>query len=159
MLHKIRCALLVCVGLTSCASISTADDLAPLGPAPNYKAIVSHYLRAGPHAPKAPENVSAGVGTLDVSVGVGTFFHAPQNFGLIEMSQVSLVRHNTLGWTWLTCLRSHPAGKPPSDYTIFIKDDDIVDVRRSVVTDKCATQSYETLGTFSDESSAKHAGK
>jgi hypothetical protein len=156
MLHKIRCALLVCVGLTSCASISTADDSAPQGPAPNYKAIVSRYLRADPRAPKAPEVVSA---------GVGTFFRAPQNFGLIELSQVSLVRHNTLGWTWLTCLRSHPAGKPPSDYTIFIKDDAIVDVRRSIETDNCATQSYETLGTFAaprnraDESSSKHAAK
>ena len=65
----------------------------------------------------------------------------------------------------MACLRSHPAGKPQSDYTIFIKDDAIVDVRRSVVTDNCATQSYETLGTFAapgkraDKSSSKHAAK
>jgi hypothetical protein len=126
-----------CLAVTGCGSVVTAER--PQGPAPDTKAIVLRYLRGdagGANEPIIPD------------LGVGQLFNEPQSLGAVELSPPSLVQHNVLGWTWLTCLRAHPIATPARDYALFIRNNRIEDARLSVATDRCASQTYEELGRF-----------
>ena len=112
----------------------------PQNAPPDTKAIVLRYLRKDP-GPAKPGNTDPGLGTLFADV---------QKLGTVELSPPTLVQHQTLGWTWLACLRTHPADGPVADYALFIGDERIRDARLSVATDGCATRSYETLGRYTE---------
>jgi len=111
----------------------------PTGPAPDTKAIVLRYLRGE----QRPRN------TQDTDPGPGKLFGDVQKLGAVELSPPVPAQHPVLGWTSLACLRTHPPGKPASDYALFIGADSIRDARLSVGTDGCVTRSYEALGQFS----------
>ena len=130
--------VLGCFVLASCGTVMMKDQ--PQSPPPDTKVIVLRYLRKEP-SPAKPGNADPGPGNLFANV---------QKLGAIELSPPSLVQHPTLGWTWLACLRTHPADGPAGDYALFIGDDRIRDARLSVATDGCATQSYEALGRFTE---------
>ena len=124
--------------LTSCGTVMTTDQ--PQGAPPDAKAIVLRYLKKDPGLAK-PGTSSPGPGSLFASV---------DKLGMIELSAPSPVQHPTFGWTWLACLRTHPADDAASDYALFIGTDSIRDARLSVATDACATQTYEPLGRFNE---------
>ena len=122
--------------LTGCGTVMPAEQ--PTGPAPDTKAIVLRYVRGEPNPKK----------TNDGDPGPGKLFGDVQKFGVVELSPPSPVRHDVLGWTSLVCLRTHPPGKPASDYALFIGADSIRDARLSIATDGCTARSYEVLGKF-----------
>jgi hypothetical protein len=135
-LFMIACAI-SSLTVAGCGTVMTAQPLQ--GPAPDTKAVVLRYLH-GTAIPPAADSADPGPGQL---------FKDPAKLGAIELSTASAVQHDVLGWTWLACMRTHPSGKPAGDYALFIGDDRIRDARLGVVTDGCATRSYEVLGQFS----------
>jgi hypothetical protein len=135
-LFVIACAV-SSLTVAGCGTVMTASP--PQGPAPDTRAVVLRYLRGTPDKP-GPDSGDPGPGQL---------FKDPPKLGAIELSPASLVQHDAMGWTWLACMRTHPIGKSANDYALFIGDDRIRDARLSVVTDGCATRSYEVLGQFS----------
>jgi len=132
-LQGIACALAVLM-LTGCGSVMTVER--PQDPPPDAKAIILRYLRGE----QLPQTQLAG------DPGPGSLFGDMHKLGVVELSSPSLVQHPALGWTWLTCLRTHPADKPASDYALFVGNDRIRDARLSVAVDGCGTRSYEVLG-------------
>jgi len=130
--------IVACLVLASCGTVMTTDQ--PQSPAPDAKAIVLRYLKKE-QIPARPEVIDPGPGSL---------FGDVEKLGEVELSPPSPVQHPTLGWTWLSCLRVHPAAGPASDYALFIGDGRIRDARLSVATDGCATRSYEALGRFTN---------
>jgi len=136
LLLLIACAM-SSLAIAGCGTVMTTQP--PQGPAPDSRAVVLRYLRGTPDKP-GPDSTDPGPGSL---------FRDPQELGMIDLSPPSLVQADVPGWTWLTCMRTHPVGKPAHDYALFIGDDRIRDARLSVVTDGCATRSYKILGQFS----------
>jgi hypothetical protein len=124
--------------LSSCGSVMMADQ--PQGPPPDSKSVVLRYLRT-----KLPPVEPGSAGS-----GPGKLFADVQKLGAVELSPPTSIRHPTVGWTWLTCFRTHPADGSTNDFALFIDANSIRDARLSVATDGCAARTYEALGRFDE---------
>ena len=127
---RLEATVLFCAALACCGYTRHADYTALSGPKPDYRRIIAHNLQQ--HSDLLKKNPEP---TL----------LQPNTLGALEISGVRWVQHHTEGWVWLACLRAHPAGRAPIDFSFFIRENRVVDVRTSVMIDDCARQNYKSF--------------
>ena len=108
-------ALLAPLFLLGCSALSLpTEDAPPSGPDATYNTLVANHIKNA--------------------------FKDYESYGAFEISQYRWV-HSVKGWSWLTCVRFNDKGRRLA-YALFIKQQDIIEYRYSVATDKCDTQTY-----------------
>lgn len=65
-----------------------------------------------------------------------------------EIYDIQTVRHHTEDLVWIACLRTYPPSHSPIEYIFFIADEEIGDVRTTMLADKCGQQQYQSLEPF-----------
>ena len=100
---------------------------------PEYKKIIRTVLYSKPQA-----SASAAVG------GDERIFQISNLYPPFETSNArqELV---AAGWSWQVCLKGVTKNGRPLYLAVFIKDNYIVDLRTSIVADKCESEAYEPL--------------
>lgn len=131
-------------GLTGCANPPVRDDSILSDPIPDYHRIISQNIELVRRSKTMNQGKACGDASNADSTECSIFID-PQRFELVGISSVRRVLHNTLGWTWLSCLRTRRDSQPPIYYAIFIANNRIVDSRMSVAIDKCELQPYGPL--------------
>jgi hypothetical protein len=132
MTVKFNLLLLGIIALVGCSG----DKVALIGSAqpkvePDYRRIISQQFLLDHH----PDNFD---------LKAGKVFVDRSNLGALEISGPRWVQHYTaVARVELICLRAHPAGRPPTDISIFIDDGKVVDARTSVIIDDCVRQSFQ----------------
>jgi hypothetical protein len=118
-LQSWRAALLAALMLApGCSNLALPnDDMPAAGPDPAYSKLIATFIK-------------------------NTFTNMSPN-DPAEISQPRWVQSNK-GWSWISCIHFQDKGRRRT-YSVFFKQNDIVDSRYSISTDACATQSYVPL--------------
>jgi hypothetical protein len=139
VLKKILISQFLFVFLGGCgAGIAQSQ---PLDNLPSYKQIIRAAMRpAKPADPlhDSPAPVVSGPTKYPTPINI-----LPTQYGPYEVSrpiQMEIVG----GWTWRVCLKGNNKGSVIY-LAVFIKEGDIIEVRTSVGTDRCAHEVYEPL--------------
>lgn len=137
---KLALLFLLSMGITGCGTVAMPERMQDFGQPPDHVRIILRDLegRGSVAANDSMEKNPAGPANASV-------FANRTSLGRVEISDVAPVLHNTLGPAWLSCIRSFPAGKPATDYAIFIKDNKIADVRTALPPDDCGPRQYRPL--------------
>ncbi len=144
---SVQAALLVAMGLVGLCHCSTKSgsensitsqesaNTTDAEPMPAYKDLIRDMLTrpAREQAPARP----AGLYVYDPAVRI----LAPQKYAPYAISGARYV-YNFPGKAWQICLRGTAEGKPYY-FAVFIRRNQVINVRGEIFTDKCPEQTYE----------------
>jgi hypothetical protein len=101
--------------LAACSNLASSQDPAPDSSAfPAYRTTIANYVKT-----------------------------AFKNQGALQATEISDLTwtHTSAGWSWLACIRFQEEGHRHI-YSVFLRDNAIVDSRYAVKTDQCEAKAY-----------------